>query len=146
MSADVPTTFLERLRASRLLTAEQIEQACAGVGEEEPYLSRYLVQQKLLTRFQAYQLRLGAARFHADKYVIVDYLGRGANSVVYKARHIYLPNRFVALKTLDIRDLHRSGATICIVTHDERYARHADRAVHLFDGRVVEETSTTVAT
>jgi eukaryotic-like serine/threonine-protein kinase len=112
MSANVPTTFLERLRASRLLTAEQIEQACAGVGEEEPYLSRYLVQQKLLTRFQAYQLRLGAARFHADKYVIVDYLGRGANSVVYKARHIYLPNRFVALKTLDIRDLHRSGEVL----------------------------------
>src|SRR3954470_14151919 len=40
-----------------------------------------------------------------------------------------------------LRELHRSGATICIVTHDERYARHADRAVHLFDGRVVEETS-----
>src|SRR5213596_870548 len=40
-----------------------------------------------------------------------------------------------------LRDLHRSGATICIVTHDERYARHADRSVYLFDGRVVEETS-----
>jgi putative ABC transport system ATP-binding protein len=45
-----------------------------------------------------------------------------------------------------LRDLHRNGATICIVTHDERYARHADRSVHLFDGRVVEETSTTGAT
>src|SRR5256712_5155291 len=42
-----------------------------------------------------------------------------------------------------LRDLHRNGATICIVTHDERYARHADRAAHLFDGRVVEETSAT---
>ena len=42
-----------------------------------------------------------------------------------------------------LRDLHRAGATICMVTHDPRYARHADRAVHLFDGRVVEETSTT---
>ena len=40
-----------------------------------------------------------------------------------------------------LRELHRGGATICIVTHDARYARHADRAVHLFDGRVVEETS-----
>src|SRR6478609_2850457 len=40
-----------------------------------------------------------------------------------------------------LRDLHRSGATICIVTHDPRYARHADRSIHLFDGRVVEETS-----
>jgi putative ABC transport system ATP-binding protein len=38
-----------------------------------------------------------------------------------------------------LRDLHRSGATICMVTHDPRYARHADRSVHLFDGRIVEE-------
>jgi putative ABC transport system ATP-binding protein len=39
-----------------------------------------------------------------------------------------------------LRELHRGGATICMVTHDPRYALHADRAVHLFDGRVVEET------
>ncbi len=39
-----------------------------------------------------------------------------------------------------LRELHRGGATICMVTHDPRYAQHADRAVHLFDGRVVEET------
>ena len=38
-----------------------------------------------------------------------------------------------------LRDLHRNGATICMVTHDPRYAKHADRTVHLFDGRVVEE-------
>jgi putative ABC transport system ATP-binding protein len=38
-----------------------------------------------------------------------------------------------------LRDLHREGATICMVTHDPRYARHADRSIHLFDGRVVEE-------
>jgi len=38
-----------------------------------------------------------------------------------------------------LRELHRSGATICMVTHDPRYARHADRSVHIFDGRVVEE-------
>jgi putative ABC transport system ATP-binding protein len=36
-------------------------------------------------------------------------------------------------------DLHRTGATICMVTHDSRFARHADRTVHLFDGQVVEE-------
>jgi putative ABC transport system ATP-binding protein len=36
-------------------------------------------------------------------------------------------------------DLHHSGSTICIVTHDPRFARHAHRAVHLFDGRVVSE-------
>jgi putative ABC transport system ATP-binding protein len=38
-----------------------------------------------------------------------------------------------------LRELHRSGATICMVTHDPRFARHADRSIHLFDGRVVEE-------
>jgi putative ABC transport system ATP-binding protein len=39
-----------------------------------------------------------------------------------------------------LRELHRGGATICIVTHDPRYARYADRNIHLFDGRVVEES------
>ena len=38
-----------------------------------------------------------------------------------------------------LRDLHREGATICMVTHDPRFARHADRTIHLFDGRIVEE-------
>ena len=36
-------------------------------------------------------------------------------------------------------ELHRSGATICMVTHDPRYAAYSDREIHLFDGRVVEE-------
>jgi putative ABC transport system ATP-binding protein len=39
-----------------------------------------------------------------------------------------------------MRDLHRQGATICIVTHDPRYALHAERTVRLFDGRIVEES------
>ncbi|HLG13545.1 MAG TPA: ABC transporter ATP-binding protein [Blastocatellia bacterium] len=38
-----------------------------------------------------------------------------------------------------LRELHQGGATICMVTHDPRYARHADRAIHLFDGRVVDD-------
>ena len=38
-----------------------------------------------------------------------------------------------------LRDLHRGGATICMVTHDPRYARYAERSIHLFDGRIVEE-------
>jgi putative ABC transport system ATP-binding protein len=36
-------------------------------------------------------------------------------------------------------NLHREGATICIVTHDPRFAKHAEREVHLFDGKVVAE-------
>jgi len=38
-----------------------------------------------------------------------------------------------------LRELHKEGATICMVTHDPRYARSAERSIHLFDGRVVEE-------
>ena len=44
-----------------------------------------------------------------------------------------------------LRDLHRSGSTICMVTHDPRYARTADRIIQLFDGRVVEEGQTAAA-
>ncbi len=38
-----------------------------------------------------------------------------------------------------LRELHRGGATICMVTHDTRFSKHADRSIHLFDGRIVEE-------
>jgi putative ABC transport system ATP-binding protein len=38
-----------------------------------------------------------------------------------------------------LRELHRSGSTICMVTHDPRFTRYAERTVHLFDGRVVSE-------
>ncbi len=38
-----------------------------------------------------------------------------------------------------LASLHKEGATIVMVTHDERFAGHASRTVHLFDGRVVEE-------
>jgi len=36
-------------------------------------------------------------------------------------------------------ELHAGGATICMVTHDPRYARHAERSVHLFDGQIVKD-------
>ena len=38
-----------------------------------------------------------------------------------------------------LQELHSAGSTICMVTHDPRYARHAERTIRLFDGRVVEE-------
>jgi putative ABC transport system ATP-binding protein len=40
-----------------------------------------------------------------------------------------------------MQELHRAGSTICMVTHDARFARHAERGIHLFDGRIVEENS-----
>src|ERR1700686_4293642 len=39
-----------------------------------------------------------------------------------------------------LRELHQSGSTICMVTHDPRYAEFADRTVRLFDGRIGEES------
>jgi putative ABC transport system ATP-binding protein len=45
-----------------------------------------------------------------------------------------------AVMTL-LKELHRNGATICMVTHDPRYAGFADRSVHMFDGKVVEQTA-----
>jgi len=39
-----------------------------------------------------------------------------------------------------LRELHQAGSTICMVTHDPRYAEFADRTVRLFDGRIVEES------
>ncbi len=38
-----------------------------------------------------------------------------------------------------MKQLHAEGSTICMVTHDSRFASHAQREVHLFDGRVVSE-------
>ena len=40
-----------------------------------------------------------------------------------------------------LRDIHCSGATVCMVTHDPRYAGYAERTLHLFDGRLAEETN-----
>ena len=42
-------------------------------------------------------------------------------------------------------ELHREGATICMVTHDPRFAHHAKRSVHLFDGRIVDESTAAAA-
>jgi putative ABC transport system ATP-binding protein len=39
-----------------------------------------------------------------------------------------------------LRELHREGSTICMVTHDPRYASYADKTIQLFDGRIVDET------
>jgi putative ABC transport system ATP-binding protein len=36
-----------------------------------------------------------------------------------------------------LRDIHRNGATICTVTHDQRFAGHSERTLQLFDGRLV---------
>jgi putative ABC transport system ATP-binding protein len=44
-----------------------------------------------------------------------------------------------------LQELHREGATIVMVTHDPRYAEHAERSIHMFDGQVVREERSAVA-
>jgi putative ABC transport system ATP-binding protein len=44
-----------------------------------------------------------------------------------------------------LKELHAGGATICMVTHDPRYAELADRTIHLFDGRIVDESAEAAA-
>src|SRR5688500_9632014 len=41
-----------------------------------------------------------------------------------------------------LAELHKGGATLCMVTHDPRYAQRAERAVHLLDGRLVRGAAT----
>jgi len=45
-----------------------------------------------------------------------------------------------------LKELHDTGATICMVTHDPRYARHAQRSIHLFDGKVISTPIEDMAT
>jgi putative ABC transport system ATP-binding protein len=48
-------------------------------------------------------------------------------------------------KVMDLlAGLHADGATICMVTHDPRYLKFAERTIHLFDGQVVDETEAAV--
>jgi putative ABC transport system ATP-binding protein len=44
-----------------------------------------------------------------------------------------------------LSELHREGATICMVTHDPRYAEHAQRTIHLFDGKIVRDERSALA-
>jgi serine/threonine protein kinase len=108
MRTRIASTFVQRLASSRLIESSRLAQARATIGDNEEALGQYLVNQGMLTRFQLRQLQAGARHFHVDKYIVVDFLGRGGNSIVLKARHSLMPGRFVALKTLDFRSVHRS--------------------------------------
>ena len=44
-----------------------------------------------------------------------------------------------------LAELHESGTTICMVTHDTRFAQHAKRVIYVFDGRVVDRDTALAA-
>ncbi len=131
METQTRSTFFDRLQASRLLDAETAAAARAATGGDETALARYLVEHNLLTRFQVRQLHAGATGFRVDKYVVLDCVGRGGNGIVFKARHSLLSQRFVALKTLDNRDLHRSEEAL------KRFRREIDIVARLDHPNIV---------
>ncbi len=106
------TTLAERLAHSQLLDPEQLAAARQAAGDDDKALADYLLGRGLATRFQVRQLRAGATSFTVGKYVVVDCVGRGAAGIVYKARHRLMSNRFVALKTVDTRNLHNDSEVL----------------------------------
>jgi serine/threonine protein kinase len=130
MATTTQQNFLERLAQSQLLDEKQLRACRAAAGDNEEALRDYLLKQGWLTRFQVRQLRAGATKFHVGKYVITDCLGRGGNGIVYKARHC-LMQRYVALKTLDTRNLHHGSDALA------RFQREIDIVARLEHPNVV---------
>jgi serine/threonine protein kinase len=88
------------LKKSRLLSPAQRVEAkrlCQGLKDDDAALE--LVQQNLLTPWQAEQLSRGRTRFFLGKYKLLKFRGRGAMGIVFKAQHPEL-ERIVAVKVL----------------------------------------------
>ena len=95
-------TFLAHLRRSELLTPEQLAEVMPALPDTHRgrLVARVLVQQGLLTRFQAEMLLAGRTNgFQLGQYRILAPLGRGGMGRVFQALHRTM-NRMVALKLI----------------------------------------------
>jgi eukaryotic-like serine/threonine-protein kinase len=130
------STFLQRLHATGLVPRERVDALRALAGDDESALVDKLVDEGLLTQFQARQLRAGAAGFFVDDYIVLDCIGRGGNGIVFKGRHSKFPNRLVALKTIDTRSLHMTNEA------QARFRRETDLIIQLHHPNVVRAYET----
>jgi len=96
------SAFLDQLRQSRLLSGEQLHGLASRFGEDAPahLVASALVEEGVLTRFQAKQLWAGKARgLVLGQYRIIDELGKGGFGKVFQALHT-LMDRVVAIKVI----------------------------------------------
>jgi serine/threonine-protein kinase len=121
-------TFLANLRQSGLLTAQQLAQAVSRLPDSPRarIVARALVEQKLLTKFQAELLLAGrTSGFLLGQYRILDQLGQGGMGRVFKAEHQTM-NRVVALKVLSSQLVKTQKAQQLF----QREVRAAARLIH----------------
>ncbi len=104
MAVTSPEAFFKVLRKSQLLTAEQLVHAQDNLllTDNAEQFAQLLVEEGLLSEWQASQLLSGTTRFLIGNYVLLDMLGRGGMGSVFLARHTTM-NRQVALKIISRR-------------------------------------------
>ena len=126
--------FLQRLTESGVVSSEIVAQAAAnpptsGTQDGEA-LSRELVQQQRLTKYQAEQILLGKGQYLSlGNYVILDKLGQGGMGMVLKAEHRRM-KRLVALKVM-------SSAAVNTPDALKRFHREVEAAAKLRHPNIV---------
>src|SRR5262245_63600955 len=135
-------TFLERLRASGLLSEEQLARAAelATKDDRGKTVARALIEQGLLTRFQAEMVYRGRTDgFTLGQYRILDRIGRGGMGRVFKAEHQTM-DRVVALKVL-APDLMKTERARKLFEREVRAAAKLDHPniVRAFDANQIGE-------
>jgi len=142
MSVSTKGEFFRILKRSSLLSTEERVQArliCQGV-KEASQAAKALVEQKLLTEWQAAQLLLGRTQFHLGKYKLLKFRGRGAMGIVFKGQHPDF-DRSVAIKVLpkSIVDRPRSVARFLREIRSTAVLNHPNLVV-AYDADVIDGT------